>query len=449
MRAFTVPLTGSLAVFLSLHPPQDWPQWRGPTFDGASAVTGLPKELAADKGVRWVAELPGPSAATPVVSGEHVYASAAVEEAGLLLALCLERKSGAVLWEDDACSGYQPGGKGSKTRVDNRSDYASPSPIAHAGGVVFFFGNGDLVSYDLAGKRAWARNLQKDYGDWAFQWTFGASPTLVDGRLYLPILQRDKPTDGGASSKPIDSFLLALELASGKELFRFTRPSPAKMESLESYATAIPCQVGAQNQLLVVGGDVITAHDLATGREVWRWGTWNEGHREQWWRIVPSPVVGDGHVLVCAPKRAPVYALALGGEGMLGPDAVVWQSSGRPNPVSSDVPTPLFYAGRFFVQSEGGRLSRVEPRSGKVEWSVELPDRSPWEASPTGADARVWTISHGGVLAGIDAESGALVTKAELAGEEEHSAPIRASIAAAHGALFVRTNERLYCFGSE
>ena len=61
---------------------------------------------------------------------------------------------------------------------------------------MFFFGNGDLVSYDLAGARRWARNLQKDYGDWAFQWTFGASPTLYDGRLYLPILQRDQPTDG-------------------------------------------------------------------------------------------------------------------------------------------------------------------------------------------------------------------------------------------------------------
>jgi outer membrane protein assembly factor BamB len=216
------------------------------------------------------------------------------------------------------------------------------------------------------------------------------------------------------------------------------------MESLESYATAIPCDTGARKELLVAGGDVITGHDPATGRELWRWGTWNEGHREAWWRLVPSPVVGDGLVLVCAPKRAPVYALELGGEGQLGADALAWKSSGRPNPVSSDVPTPLFYRGRFFVQSEGGALSRVEPRTGKVEWTVELPDRNPWEASPTGADGRVWSLSHGGVLVAVDAESGALVTKLALA-DEDHGGPIRSSVAAAHGALFVRTNERLFC----
>ena len=70
-------------------------------------------------------------------------------------------------------------------------------------------------------------------------------------------------------------------------------------------------------QLLPPGSDVITGHDPATGKELWRWGTWNEGHREQWWRLVPSPVVGEGMTLVCAPKRAPVYAVKLGGEGTL------------------------------------------------------------------------------------------------------------------------------------
>ncbi len=304
------------------------------------------------------------------------------------------------------------------------------------------------MSYDLAGARRWARNLQEDFGDWAFQWTFGASPTLYQGRLYLPVLQRDQPTDGSASAQPSASFLLALELETGKELFRVTRPSPAKMESRESYATAIPWVAGARAELLVVGGDVITGHELATGKELWRWGTWNEGHREPWWRIVPSPVVGDGHVLVCAPKRAPVFAVKLGGAGELGPEAVAWQSAGRPNPVSSDVPTPLFYLGRFFVQSEAGALSRVEPASGKVEWTIELPERTPWEASPTGADGKVWCLSHGGVLAAVDAASGALVAKVALAEDEDGEGPIRSSVAAAHGALFVRTPQRLVCLAA-
>ena len=57
--------------------------------------------------------------------------------------------------------------------------------------VFFFFGNGDLAAYDMAGKPLWERNLQKDYGDFAFQWTFSSSPQLYAGRLYVQILQRN------------------------------------------------------------------------------------------------------------------------------------------------------------------------------------------------------------------------------------------------------------------
>jgi outer membrane protein assembly factor BamB len=380
-----------------------------------------------------------------VILGKSVFTTAAVEEQGVLLALCFERETGEPRWEAESGS-EGPRGKGTGTRRDERSDYASPSPVADGERVVFLFGNGDLVCHELDGKRLWRRNLQDDYGAFAFQWTFGASPTLFAGRLYLPVLQRDRPTDGTPSEEPIPSFLLALDPATGAELFRVVRPSEARVESLESYATAIPCTAGGRGELLVLGGDVITGHDPETGAERWRWGAWNEGHRESWWRIVPSPVVGNGHVLVCAPKRSPVYAVKLGGSGTLEADAVAWRSSGRPNPVSSDVPTPLFYLGRFFVLSESGVLSRVEPGSGRVEWSVELPDRTPWEASPTGADGRVWCVSHAGVVVALDAVSGALVLRAAM-GEEE-GAPVRSSLAAAHGALFLRTSARLFCLAN-
>ena len=55
-----------------------------------------------------------------------------------------------------------------------------------------------------------------------------------------------------------------------------------------------------------------TALQPATGRELWRWGTWNPkriGH----WRLVPSPVAGKGVILACAPKREPVYAVRADG----------------------------------------------------------------------------------------------------------------------------------------
>ena len=63
-------------------------------------------------------------------------------------------------------------------QLHDRSNYASPSPVISGKSVVFFYGNGDLISFDFKGKENWRRNIQKDYGDFCFQWTFSASPTF-------------------------------------------------------------------------------------------------------------------------------------------------------------------------------------------------------------------------------------------------------------------------------
>ena len=426
---------------------QDWPNWRGPNHDGSTEAAGLPVDFDKEKHVLWAADMPGSSAATPAIVGERVFVSSV--EGQKLVALCLDAKTGEVRWKQEAGSGYRPAGKVlSDTQLDRRSTYSAPSPTCDGERVVFFYGNGDLVAFDLDGERLWARNLQKDYGDFAFQWTFSASPTLWEGRVFIPVLQRDQPANGRGADGA-ESFLLGLDAEDGKTIFKHVRPSDAVMESLESYATPIP-RIGAdgRKELLVVGGDVITGHDPASGEELWRWGTWNEAHREQWWRVVPSAVVGGDVALVCAPKRAPVYAVPLDGEGVLAQDAAVWKSEGKRNPVSSDVPTPLYYRDSFYVLSDvRGALSRVDPASGEILWTQELPGRSPWRASPTGADGKIWFLSHEGRAMVFDAESGDKLHEVMM-GEEDDDL-IRSSVAVAGGRLYLRTNSKLFCIGKE
>ena len=166
-----------------------------------------------------------------------------------------------------------------------------------------------------------------------------------------------------------------------------------------------------------------------------------------WWRVVPSPVVGGGVVLACAPKNAPVYAVRAGGEGTLGADALAWASEGRRNPVTSDVPTPAFDGSRFYVLSDlAESLSRVHPATGAVEWTTELPGKARWRGSPTVADGKVWCVNHAGLVVVVDAESGAILARNDLGGEEDDQ--VRSSVAAAHGSLFLRARRTLYCFAS-
>jgi len=394
------------------------------------------------------------------VIGERVFLSSVDTKRDRLVAMCLHRGDGKVLWKRDAGSGYQPGGTGKRTgRGFRRSNYASPSPVSDGETVIFFFGNGDLTAFDLAGKELWRRNVQKDYGDFSFQWTFSASPTLWEGKVFLPILQRDSKTHNlgglsrdkggpsGDADAPIESFILALEPKTGKTIYRHLRPSQARKESLESYTTMIPhVRKDGTKELLLAGGDVLTGHDPETGEELWRWGTWNEGHRQVWWRLVPSVVYGDGVALVCSPKRQPVYAIKLGAnKGTQGDDALLWKSGGRPNKVSSDVPTPAFDGEHFFVLSDVREgVSKVDPKTGKVLWSTGLP-KIKWRASPTVAGGRVYVMSHHGDVVVLDADSGESLFHTKMGNEGDDQ--IRSSVVVAHANLFIRVNDKLYCVG--
>lgn len=415
----------------------NWPQWRGPEYNGSSQEAGLPATWSKTEGLKWTADLPGVSAATPVIWGDHVFMTAAIRDSQSLVVMALDRKTGKELWRDKAGIGF---GK------DNRSTYAAPSAATDGQLVAFFFGNGDLAVYDFSGKKLWARNLQKDYGQFTFLWTFSTSPLLFDGRLYMQVLQRDVPVSGrGFRDRPNDSYLLALDPKTGQEIFRHIRPSKASQESLEAFSTPIPAVHQGRPELLVVGGDCISGHDPKTGREFWRWGTWNP-NRIGHWRLVPSPVAGAGVALACAPKGGPVCAVKLGGRGELPDSWLAWQSQDRN--VSSDVSTPLFYQGKFYVLNSDKRiLNCVEPATGKVVWSEELSGRSKFEASPTGADGKIYVMNHNGDVCVVQAgdQFKLLATIPMGGGEDDNS--LRSSVAVSQGNLFIRTGRKLFCVG--
>lgn len=415
---------------------ENWAHWRGPAFNGTSPERDLPTTFSKTNGVRWVAELPGPSAATPIIWGNHVFVSSTDAKAKTLHAFGFDFKTGKQLWTHETGVGFNQ---------DRLSNFASPSPVTDGQLVYFFYATGDLVAFDFAGKKVWSRNIQTDYGQFAFNWTYGASPTLFDGKLFIQVLQRNVPVNGrGRKDGPNDSYLLALDPKTGKELWKHVRPSDAVAESFEAYSTPIPFEYKGRTELLVTGGDCITGHDVKTGKELWRWGTWNPtriGH----WRLVPSPVTGGDVVLACAPKGSPIYAVKAGSSGTLKDDALAWTSQERD--VSTDVATPLFYKGHFYVlNGERKTISRVDPATGKADWTGELGRRAKIEASPTGADDKIYFQDFRGALFVVAAaDQFKILHVAEMGDEGDDQ--LRATVAVSQGCLFIRTGTKLYCVG--
>ena len=156
--------------------------------------------------------------------------------------------------------------------------------------------------------------------------------------------------------------------------------------------------------------------------------------------------MADNIVLACAPKNDPIYAIKVKGTGVYDDSSIAWVSRDV-REVSSDVPTPAYYDGDFFVLSDLRRhLSRVEPKTGKVKWSIETPGSRKYEASPLAADGKIYIIDHSGEVAIINAANGDILRQIQM-DQPRSQQVVRASIAAAHGQLFIRTTNKLYCVG--
>ena len=416
---------------------ENWPQWRGPHYDGSSSEEKLPSDFSKTEGVKWIAKLPGPSSATPIIWGDLVFVSSTDNAAKNLHALAFDRKTGKQLWNIEVGQGFNQ---------DDRSNFASPSPTTDGKLVYYYYGSGELAAFDFKGNKVWGRNIQKDYGQFAMQWTYSASPTLVNGKLYIQVLQRDVPVQGrGSKSGPIQSFLLALDPATGKEIWKHVRTTDAVMESKEAFTTPIPVFDGGKVRLLIAGGDCLSMHEADTGEEIWRSASWNPTKIPHW-RLVGSAVPGGGVAIVCPPKGSPTYAVKLDSKGKLDESGFAWKTEDRE--VSSDVSTPLFYKGKFYVlNSDKKTLARVDPQSGKTEWIGEFGTRIKIESSPTGADGKIYCQNFRGEVFIVEAGDKFNLLKTIPMGGEDGDDNLRSTISVSQGNLFIRTGSKLYCVG--
>ena len=160
-----------------------WPQWRGPHFNGSSDAKDLPDRLDASTQL-WSLELPGQGAGTPIVWKDRMFLTGIDDQSMKLLAMSISRSNGQILWKKEVGEGFE---------TNERNNMASPSALTDGKLAFFYYASGDLVAFDLDGNQKWARNLQKDFGPFHMNWIYGSSPLLYGGKLYVEVLHRDVP----------------------------------------------------------------------------------------------------------------------------------------------------------------------------------------------------------------------------------------------------------------
>ena len=428
VRVFRLFLLCSVVAAVGPARAANWPQWRGPFFDGSTSETGLPETWSRTENVVWAAKMPGPSAATPIVWDDRVFVTAIEPASKVMWAICIDRGTGRERWKRKIGVGF----------LNKRGNTgASPSPVTDGKRVYFLFGTGYFAAFDMEGRPLWQRHIAREHGPFKIMWGYAASPLLYENRLYIAVLHQHTAAKAGAA-RPA-SYLLCVDPETGSDLWKHERVTDATHEAMEAYVTPYPFLGPGGPLIILPGGDHVTAHEPATGREVWRSDSYNPNQQKRY-RTVVSAVGVAGVVFAAAPQGGEMFAIKAGGAGQLSPRDRGWTLKAN----SPDCCTPLAMDGKLFVL-DGRRkiMTCLVPRSGELVWRGKLGGSSRFQASPTGADGRIYCINLRGTVVVVSAgDTFKVLSRIDMA-----EAGCRSTIAAAHRQLFIRTGTTLYCIG--
>jgi len=414
----------------------DWPQWRGPYLNGTTDSKNLPVTWSEDRNVRWKTVLPSWSGSTPIVSGNHLFVTSpaaadggpsapTVKRMGAklrpegrdLLLLCLSRCDGKLLWDRSLDEGNAHYGK---------QNLSSPSPVTDGQHVWVLTGSGVLTALSREGRVAWKRTLQEEFGPFGLLWGYASSPLLADGKLIVQVLH------GSNTDQP--SYLLAVEPATGKTLWKVDRPTDASNESPDAYTTPVFMRDKERLLIVISGGDYITAHDAGDGHEVWRCGGLNPNGNDRY-RGVSSPlVVGD--MVFASIREGPLVACRAGGRGLVTGTHLLWT-----NPIAPDVPTPVSDGNYVYVLQDRGLMTCLDIATGRPVYERKRLPRGHYSASPLLADVKLYVTSE-------DARTTVLSAGPEfriLSENQLDDGYTLSSIAVAGRELFIRTAGHIYC----
>lgn len=414
----------------------NWPQFRGGGSMTAESKT-LPAVWDTTKNVVWKADVPGRGWSSPIVWGDRIYLSTVVSDKdadapkkGLYienlqgktppgdhrwLVLCLDFRTGKTLWEREVHKGKPP------AAIHVKNTYASATPVTDGERVVTYFGNLGVFCHDRDGKLLWEQRIEPT--PTALSWGPAASLALYKERVLL-VNDNDK-----------QSYIQALDIASGRELWKTKRPEKS------NWATPFVWETPQRTEVVTASQGKIRSYDL-DGKPLWELGGMST-------ISIPSPFAHGGLLYVTSGyvgdfQRRPIYAIKPGAAGDItlkdketSNTFIAWSHKlGGPYH-----PTPLAYGDYLYVLLDRGMLSCYEAKTGKQVYDRKRLGPTEFTASPWAYDGKVFCLSEAGetvvVKAGKDFE---VLDKNKL------DDMALATPALANGSLLVRTMSKLYRF---
>ena len=398
----------------------DWPEFRGPKGDGHAPGSGLPLHWSETNNVKWKTEIPLLGISTPVVMDGQVWLTTATPEGHDFFAICVDAKTGKVLFNEKIFHSDNPeslgNGKGMNT-------YATPSAVIEPGRVYVHFGSFGTACLDTkTAKVLWKRE------DLKCRHYRGPSscPVIFENLLIL--------TFDGADLQ----YHAALDKKTGKTVWKTDRSVawndehvPGQMakdgDLRKAHSTPLIVNVAGKPHMLSAGAKAAYGYDPRDGREMWRLE-----HPD--YSVAPRPLFENGLAfIVTGFNKRELWAVKIDGQGGVTESNIVWKLKTRVGKYAS----PIIVDGLIYTASDESFITCLEAATGNSVWTERVGGK--YAASPIYGDRRLYFFSQDGsaVVLKPGRSLNVLATNTLAAG-------CLASPAVDGKALYVRTKTHLY-----
>ena len=423
----------------------EWPRFRGSNGGVAADHPSLPDQWGPAQNIVWKIDVPGRSWSSPVIWGDHVFVTTAINtlepESLLTVASYVSRSNGGtmtfmdvskpsaphrwVLYDVDLKTGRIRWERVAHTGVPAKSrhlknSYAAETPVTDGERVYVYFGDVGLFAYDMDGKPLWSRSMDA----LEMQTGFGhaASPVVDDSRVYI------------VNDNEEQSFIAAYDKRTGAQVWRVDR------KEASSWTTPLVWKNELRTEIVTAATGGVRSYDV-NGGLLWQFTGMSTF-------AVPSPLASGGLLYVMSGYTAgalrPAYAIRAGATGdiSLKPDQtssefIVWAD----RTLGTFHASPLVYRGCYYILHDRGFLTCNDPGTGKPIYPRQRisSDTATFTASPWAYNGKVFALSEDGDT--FVFQSG---PEFKVLGKNSLNEMALATPAVAGGSLIIRTASKLY-----
>ncbi|MCY1720898.1 PQQ-binding-like beta-propeller repeat protein [Prolixibacteraceae bacterium Z1-6] len=371
---------------------------RGPLAQGIISHKNIPTTWNAADGtnVLWKAAIPKHGFNSPVIWGDKIFIAGADNTTREVY--CYNRNDGKLLWTGDADN--IPGSPASPPKVTEDTGLAAPTLTVDNKGVYAIFATGDIVGFDMNGKRLWARNLGVPDNH------YGHSSSLITWANKV-LVQYD--TNRGGK-------ILALNTATGETVWETVRQSKI------SWASPILAEIDGKYQVILTADPIVAGYDVETGEELWKVEC-------MMGEVGPSVAYSDG-VVFAANEYARLVAINP-------KDAsIIWEN----DDYLPEAASPLAHNGLLIIATSYGVIVCYDAKTGEQYWEDDV--GTTLYASPVVADGKLFMMDNDGVMRIYEFSKELKKISENELGETAGTTP-----AFSDGRIYIRGENNLYCIG--